>query len=120
MAVIVKYVVVADGKEDMIFSTKQEAEAHDKMLDIAARLAAFLHAAEIPMAADTLEALTIFMAHHRADLGTLLKGGRLHTPTVRRQPAAGLQDTRGEASSSAPKRTKAAPSAPPAEPQAAA
>ena len=35
MAVIVKYVVVWNGKEDMVFATKQEAEAHDKMLAIA-------------------------------------------------------------------------------------
>ncbi len=32
MAVIVKYVVVRDGKEDMIFTTKKEADAYDKML----------------------------------------------------------------------------------------
>ena len=38
MAVIVKYVVVSDGKEDMIFNTRKETEAHDKVLDIAERL----------------------------------------------------------------------------------
>ena len=42
MAVIVKYVVVWNGKEDMVFATKQEAEAHDKMLAIAERLYTFL------------------------------------------------------------------------------
>ena len=80
MAVIVKYVVVSDGKEEMIFSTKKEAEAHDKMLDIAERLYAFLHAAELNIAEDTLEALTLFMAQHREHIGTILKGGRLKTP----------------------------------------
>ena len=59
MAIIVKYVVVSDGKEDMIFSTRKEAEAHDQMLDIAERLYAFLHAAEINIAEDTLDALTL-------------------------------------------------------------
>src|SRR5215470_11997478 len=76
MAVIVKYVVVSHGKEDMIFNTRKEAEAHDKMLDVAERLYAFLHAAEINMAEDTLEALTLFMAQHREHLGTILKGGK--------------------------------------------
>ena len=56
MAVIVKYVVVWDGKEDMSFPTKQEAEAHDKMLAIAERLSTFLETAELNLAEDTLEA----------------------------------------------------------------
>src|SRR5262245_49382191 len=88
MAVIVKYVVVWDGREDMIFSTRKEAEAHDKMLDIAERLYTFLHAAEIDIAEDTLEALTVFMAQQREPIGTILKGGRLKTPTGDAQPAA--------------------------------
>src|SRR5919204_3251072 len=65
MAVIVKYVVVSHGKEDMVFNTRKEAEAHDKMLDVAERLYAFLHAAEITIDEDTLEALTLFMAQQR-------------------------------------------------------
>ncbi|SRR5712691_13284339 len=120
MAIIVKYVVVSDGNEDMIFSTRKEAEAHDKMLAIAERLSAFLQAAEVTMADETLEALTIFMAQHRADLGTILKGGRLQTPAVRAQPVVGPQETRAEAAASVPKRSKASPSAPPTQPQVAA
>ena len=99
MAVIVKYVVVSDGKEDMIFSTRKEAEAHDKMLDIAERLNAFLHAAELTIAEDTLDALTLFMAQHREPIGTILKGGRLKTPAGSTQPAALPQDKREELSS---------------------
>ena len=34
MAVIVKYVVESNEKEQMTFTTKPEAYAHDKMLDI--------------------------------------------------------------------------------------
>src|SRR5438034_11332349 len=100
MAVIVKYVVVSDGKEDMIFNTRKEAEAHDKMLDIAERLYAFLHAAELNMAEDTLDALTLFMAQHREQIGTILKGGRLKTPDVRARQAALPQDKREESSAS--------------------
>ena len=120
MAVIVKYVVVFDGKEDMIFNTRQEAEAHDKMLDIAERLYAFLHATELNIAEDTLEALTIFMAQHRADVDTILKGGRLKTPTVRTQHASVPQDKSGASASLEPKGNKASQSAPPAQPKAAA
>ena len=120
MAVIVKYVVVYDGREEMIFSTKKEAEAHDKMLDIAERLYAFLHVAEINIAEDTLEALTLFMAQHREHIGTILKGGKLKTPAGSAQPAALPQDKRAESSASEPKSSKAAQSAPPAKPKAAA
>ena len=119
MAIIVKYVVVSDGKEDMIFSTRQEAEAHDKMLDIAERLYALLQAADLNIADDTLEALTVFMAQHRADIGTILQGRRLKTPTVSTPPAAVPQDTRAAASSE-PKRSKALQSVSSAPPQAAA
>ena len=120
MAVIVKYVVVWDGKEDMIFPTKQEAEAHDKMLAIAERLSTFLATAELNLAEDTLEALTVFMAQHREHLSTILKGGKLQTPAVRTPHAAVSLATRDEPSASAPKRSKASPSAPPPPPQAAA
>ena len=120
MAVIVKYVVIADGKADRIFSTKHEAEAHDKMLDIAARLVTFLHAAEIPLADDTLEALTMFMATHREPIGTILKGGSLKMPAASAPPAAVLPETRDAAWASERKSSKAAPSVPTPKPQAAA
>ena len=120
MAIIVKYVVVSHGKEDMIFNTRKEAEAHDKMLDIAERIYAFLHAAEINIAEDTLEVLTLFMAQHREHISTILKGGKLKTPAGSAQPAALPQDKRAESSSSEPKSSKASQSAPPTKPKAAA
>jgi dsDNA-binding SOS-regulon protein len=83
------------GKDEMIFSTRKEAEAHDKMLTIAERLYVFLQAAELNMAEDTLEALSVYMAQHRAPIGTLLKGGKLKTPDGR-VPHAALHRTRGQ------------------------
>ena len=120
MAIIVKYVVVSHGKEDMIFNTRKEAEAHDKMLDIAERLYAFLHAAEMSLDEDTLEALTLFMAQHREPIGTILRGGRPKTPDRSAQPAALPQDKRAEAAASEPKSSKASQSAPTTKPKAAA
>jgi uncharacterized protein len=120
MAIIVKYVVVSHGKEDMIFNTRKEAEAHDKMLDIAERLYAFLHAAEINIAEDTLEALTLFMAQHREHISTILKGGRLKTPAASAQQVALPQDKRVESSPPEHKSSKASQSAPPTKPKAAA
>jgi hypothetical protein len=120
MAVIVKYVVVVDGKDEMIFSTRKEAEAHDKMLTIAERLYAFLQGAELNLAEDTLEALSVFMAQHREPIGTILKGGQLKTPDGRGQHAALPQGERAEAAVSAPKGIKAAQGAPTTKPKAAA
>lgn len=74
MAVIVKYVVVRDGKEDMIFTTKKEADTHDKMLDIAEQLHDFIQTSEIDIPADQLDDLTFFMAQHRDQIGRMLKG----------------------------------------------
>jgi dsDNA-binding SOS-regulon protein len=120
MAIIVKYVVVSHGKEDMIFNTRKEAEAHDKMLDIAERLYAFLHATELNIAEDTLEALSLFMSQHREPIGTILRGGRLKTSAGSAQPAAIPQDKRAEAASSEHKSSKASQSTPPRKPKAAA
>ncbi len=38
MAVIVKYVVERNGEEKMTFTSKAEADAYDKMLDMADEL----------------------------------------------------------------------------------
>lgn len=120
MAVIVKYVVVADGKEDMIFSTRKEAEAHDKMLAIAERLSTFLHASELNIAEDTLEALTWFMAQHREQLDTILKGGKLKIPAGSTLHTALPQDKKEAAAVSEPKSSRTSPSVPPTKPKAAA
>ncbi len=77
MAVIVKYVVIRNGKEDMTFATKKEADAYDRMLDIAEGLYEFIHTSDIEIADDKLDELTFFMAKHRDQLGKLLKGGKL-------------------------------------------
>ena len=114
MAVIVKYVVVRHGKEDMIFATKKEADAYDKMLDTAERLYAYLHHAELGIPDEQLDALTFFMAQHRDDIGRLLKGGTIKTPEAAAQPSSTAEahdedSTPSETKSSKPsKRPRAA------------
>ena len=46
MAVVVKYVVERNGVERMTFTTKKEADAYDKMLDIAESLELMLEKVE--------------------------------------------------------------------------
>ena len=110
MAVIVKYVVVHDGKEDMIFTTKHEAEAYDKTLDIAERLYAFLQTAEIDIAEDQLDDLTFFMASQRDPIGKLLRGAKLETPNAGAKPSQLPPDQADEPLASQKKSSKAAKS----------
>ena len=75
MAVIVKYVVVRDGVEKMTFTTKKEADAYDKMLDIAENLHVLIGASGLDLPEDTLENLSMYLAENRDQVGAILKGG---------------------------------------------
>lgn len=88
MAVVVKYVVIRNGKEEMTFATKKEADAYDRMLDIAEGLYTFLHAAEVDIADEKLDDLTFFMAQHRDQLAKLLKGGKPDAAAAKAKEAA--------------------------------
>jgi dsDNA-binding SOS-regulon protein len=88
MAVLVKYVVIRNGKEDMTFSTKKEADAYDRMLDIAEGLYHFLHTAEVDIADEKLDDLAFFMAKHREQLAKLLKGGKPDASEAKAKEAA--------------------------------
>ncbi len=75
MAVEVRYHVLRDGKEVAMYTTKKEADEHDKMLDIADNLFQFIQKADnIQLEEDVLEDLTIYLARNRADALTILKG----------------------------------------------
>ena len=118
MAVIVKYVVVRDGNKDMMFSTKKEADTYDKMLDIAERLYAFLHASELGIDDDKLDALTFFMAQHHHQLGQLLKGVKLEPPDRDRTSEQTPQAMEDETARSADENRKAAKRSRPTKPKA--
>ncbi len=74
MAVIVKYIVVRNGEEKMTFATKKEADAYDKMLDIADNLFEFLESSKIKLSEDQLEGISLFMAENRVKLGSIIRG----------------------------------------------
>ncbi|WP_028118064.1 YebG family protein [Ferrimonas senticii] len=84
MAVIVKYVVERNGEEVMTFSSKQQADAYDKMLDLADELVPFLAASELLEEAKQ-EELAMYLAKHKDDLMNLLKGKK---PVVKARAAA--------------------------------
>jgi len=75
MAVEVRYLVIRDGKEVGMYTSKKEADAHDKMLDIAESLFAFIEkAAHIDLKENQLEELSIYLSHNREEVIRILKG----------------------------------------------
>lgn len=77
MSVEVRYHVIREGKEVAVYTNKKEADAHDKMLDIAAELAEFIsQAKKINIAEDVLEELCIYLSKNRDHVFRLLKGIR--------------------------------------------
>jgi dsDNA-binding SOS-regulon protein len=76
MAVIVKYVVVRNGVEKMTFTTKKEADAYDKMLDIADELYDFMDTSGLDLNENLREELSLFLARNRDQVMNILKGAQ--------------------------------------------
>jgi len=74
MAVIVKYIVVRNGEEKMTFATKKEADAYDKMLDIADNLFEFLEKSELKLPEEQLERISLLLAENRDVVMPILRG----------------------------------------------
>jgi dsDNA-binding SOS-regulon protein len=84
MAVEVRYHVIRDGKEVAMYTTKKEADEHDKMLDIANQLSEFIESAEgIHLDENVLEELSVHLARNREDVIRILKGS---TPRQAKKP----------------------------------
>ena len=80
MAVIVKYVVERNGVEKMISTSKKEADAYDKMLDVADGLSEFLTASELVNDDKLTEELALFIAQNSTSVQQILKGGQFKHP----------------------------------------
>lgn len=74
MAVITQFVVVREGVEKMTFTSKKEADAYDRMLDIADNLIPFIQASEASIDDGAAEKLAFYMASNKDKLAALLKG----------------------------------------------
>ncbi|NOX35192.1 MAG: YebG family protein [Deltaproteobacteria bacterium] len=84
MAVIVKYIVVRNGEEKMTFATKKEADAYDKMLDIADNLFEFLESSKIKLNENQLEAISLLLAENKDKLLLILRGISPKKKTVKK------------------------------------
>ncbi|CAI0775539.1 YebG family protein [Serratia ficaria] len=74
MAVEVKYVVVRNGEEKMTFASKKEADAYDKMLDLADNLGDWLQQAPLSLDDEQREGLGFFLAENKDALAQILRG----------------------------------------------
>ncbi len=68
MAVIVKYVVERNGVEKMTFAAKSEADAYDKMLDMADDLFSLLVQSQLVADEQQQEQLAFYLAQHKDEL----------------------------------------------------
>lgn len=73
MAVVVQYVVVRNGVQKMVFTTKKEADAYDRMLDVAEGLFDFMKTAGLSIEEKNLEELAYFLAENSDKVTSILK-----------------------------------------------
>lgn len=114
MTVEVKYVVIRDGEEKMSFTSKKEADAYDKMLDMADVLGDWLTTAPVELDDAAREGMALWLAEQKDTLGAILKSGKLPSATAETE-ATETEATETEAAetdavdiTSATKRVKAA------------
>lgn len=96
MAVEIKYVVVRNGEEKMTFVSKKEADAYDRMLDLADELAALLQRSPVTLAESQCEELALFLAREKDQLQTLLRGGKAEAEPARKRGNTTATETTGE------------------------
>ncbi|OEF25870.1 YebG family protein [Vibrio rumoiensis] len=80
MAVIVKYVVERNGEEKMTFTSKAEADAYDKMLDMADELFTLLENSKLIEEDDKKEELSLYLAQNKEEVLYALGAKRKPTP----------------------------------------
>ena len=68
MAVIVKYVIERNGVEKMTFAAKSEADAYDKMLDIADELFVVLGQSKLLGDEAQQESLALYLAQNKDEI----------------------------------------------------
>lgn len=77
MAVEIKYVVVRKGEEKMTFASKKEADAYDKMLDMAEVFSDWLSVAPLAMEEEQREALGMFLAENKDAVQHILRTSKM-------------------------------------------
>ncbi|PLM14241.1 LexA family transcriptional regulator, partial [Klebsiella pneumoniae] len=87
MAVEIKYVVIREGEEKMSFASKKEADAYDKMLDLAEVLNDWLVASPLEMDDVQRDTMAMWLAERKEALQHILRVSRLPEQETRGQDA---------------------------------
>ncbi|MBM1022802.1 DNA damage-inducible SOS regulon protein [Enterobacter sp. A11] len=77
MAVETKYVVVRKGEEKMTFASKKEADAHDKLLDMADAFTDWLLQSGMQMDETQAEDLGLYLAEQKEAVQHILRTSKL-------------------------------------------
>ncbi|MEZ8707174.1 YebG family protein [Vibrio alginolyticus] len=96
MAVIVKYVVERNGEEKMTFTSKAEADAYDKMLDMADELFSLLGKSELLEDEGKQEDLAMFLAQNKEEVLYALGAKRKPAPKKAKKLEAVEEDSEQE------------------------
>ena len=101
MAVEVKYVVIREGEEKMSFASKKEADAYDKMLDLAEVLEGWLGEAPVTLEEDQRDQMALWLAEQKEVLSHILKSGKLPGADTQEGAPEAAQDEAGVGASEA-------------------
>ncbi|MGY6029073.1 YebG family protein [Phytobacter sp. AG2a] len=97
MAVEVKYVVIRNGEEKMSFASKKEADAYDKMLDLAEVLETWLGDAPVALEGEQRDQMAMWLAEQKEVLSHIFKSGKLPSAEAEESaPVAASDDTAGD------------------------
>ncbi|UJD91894.1 DNA damage-inducible SOS regulon protein (plasmid) [Rahnella aquatilis] len=88
MAVETKFVVVRKGEEKMTFANKKEADAYDKMLDMADAFTEWLLQSNIDMDETLAENIALHLAEQKDTVQHILRTSKLPEAESAPQPAA--------------------------------
>lgn len=97
MAVETKFVVVRKGEEKMTFASKKEADAHDRLLDMAEAFTDFLLQSGMPMDETQAEDLGLYLAEQKVTVQHILRTSKLpemNTATKTDTPASDTADSK--------------------------
>ena len=112
MAVEVKYVVICEGGGKMSFASKKEADAYDKMLDLAEVLEGWLGEAPVTLEEGQRDQMALWLAEQKDVLSHILKSGKLPgADTQESAPAVAQDDAEIESSDAVDIKSKAKRSA---------
>lgn len=77
MAVEIKYVVIREGEEKMSFASKKEADAYDKMLDLAEVLNDWLVECPLTLDEEQRDSMAMWLAERKDTLNHILRSAKL-------------------------------------------